>query len=103
MPVILPVFEYAAQFDGIEMFTVYMLRPGYIQPTKGLKNTSKMYKMITPFYPVWNLRDYRLFLRLFITNRNPCPTMIHIRFQIPQIFYIIIKLASAAAAPAATT
>ena len=31
----------------------YMFRPGYIQPTKGLKNTQKMYKILAPFYPVW--------------------------------------------------
>ena len=30
----------------------YMLRPGYIQPTKGLKNTYKMYKILSPFYPI---------------------------------------------------
>jgi uncharacterized protein YbjT (DUF2867 family) len=30
----------------------YMLRPGYIQPTKGLKNTYKTYKIFAPFYPV---------------------------------------------------
>jgi hypothetical protein len=31
----------------------YMFRPGYIQPTKGLKNTYKMYKVLAPFYPIW--------------------------------------------------
>lgn len=30
----------------------YMFRPGYIQPTKGLKNTYKIYKYFAPFYPV---------------------------------------------------
>ena len=30
----------------------YMFRPGYIQPTKGLKNTYKVYKIIAPFYPI---------------------------------------------------
>ena len=29
----------------------YMFRPGYIQPTKGLKNAYKAYKIFTPFYP----------------------------------------------------
>jgi len=33
----------------------YMFRPGYIQPTKGLKNTYKMYKVIAPFYPLIKL------------------------------------------------
>ncbi len=31
----------------------YMFRPGYIQPTKGLKNTYNMYKVAAPFYPLW--------------------------------------------------
>jgi hypothetical protein len=31
----------------------YMFRPGYIQPTKGLKNAYKMYKILAPFYPLW--------------------------------------------------
>ena len=30
----------------------YMFRPGYIQPTKGLKNTLSFYKYLTPFFPV---------------------------------------------------
>jgi hypothetical protein len=33
----------------------YMFRPGYIQPTKGLKNTYKIYRMASPFYPLWKL------------------------------------------------
>lgn len=30
----------------------YMFRPGYIQPTKGLKNAYKIYKVFVPFYPI---------------------------------------------------
>ena len=30
----------------------YMFRPGYIQPTKGLRNTYKAYKIFAPFYPL---------------------------------------------------
>ena len=30
----------------------YMFRPGFIKPTKGLKNAYKAYKFFTPFYPV---------------------------------------------------
>jgi uncharacterized protein YbjT (DUF2867 family) len=30
----------------------YMFRPGYIQPTKGLKNAYKIYKVFVPFYPM---------------------------------------------------
>jgi len=33
----------------------YMFRPGYIQPTKGLMNTYKIYKVVAPFYPLWKL------------------------------------------------
>ena len=33
----------------------YMFRPGYIQPTKGLKNTYKMYKVLAPIYPLIKL------------------------------------------------
>ncbi|RKY91884.1 MAG: epimerase [Ignavibacteriae bacterium] len=33
----------------------YMFRPGYIQPTKGLKNTFLVYKLGAPFYPIWEL------------------------------------------------
>jgi len=32
---------------------VYMFRPGYIQPTKGLKNAYKIYKVLAPLYPIW--------------------------------------------------
>ena len=31
----------------------YMYRPGYIQPIKGMKNTYKIYKFLTPFYPIF--------------------------------------------------
>jgi hypothetical protein len=31
----------------------YMFRPGYIQPTKGLKNSYKIYKVFSPLYPLW--------------------------------------------------
>jgi len=34
---------------------VYMFRPGYIQPTKGLRNTYKIYKVVASFYPLWKL------------------------------------------------
>jgi hypothetical protein len=32
----------------------YMFRPGYIQPTAGLKNAYKIYKIFSPFYPILN-------------------------------------------------
>lgn len=31
----------------------YMFRPGYIQPTPGLKNTLPAYKFFAPLYPLW--------------------------------------------------
>ena len=30
----------------------YMFRPGYLNPTKGLKNTYTAYKFFAPFYPL---------------------------------------------------
>ena len=33
----------------------FMFRAGYIQPTKGLKNTYKMYKVFAPIYPIIKL------------------------------------------------
>lgn len=31
----------------------YMFRPGYMQPTKGLKNTLKFYTLFSWLYPLW--------------------------------------------------
>ena len=31
----------------------YMFRPGFIRPTKGLKNAYKLYKIVDPLYPVF--------------------------------------------------
>jgi hypothetical protein len=33
----------------------YMFRPGYMQPTKGLKNTLGMYRALGWLYPLWKL------------------------------------------------
>ena len=39
--------------DLLKMFnSAYMFRPGYIQPTKGLKNAYKVYKIFAPAYPI---------------------------------------------------
>ena len=35
--------------------SAYMFHPGYIQPTKGLKNAYKIYSLVAPFYPIWKL------------------------------------------------
>ena len=40
--------------DLLELFkNVFIFRPGYIQPTKGLKNAYKIYKILAPLYPLW--------------------------------------------------
>lgn len=41
----------------------YAFRPGYIQPTKGLKNTYKVYRLLAPFYPFWRLMSSTVTLR----------------------------------------
>jgi uncharacterized protein YbjT (DUF2867 family) len=52
----------------------YMFRPGYIQPTMGLKNTYKMYKVAAPFYPLWKL----LFPKYVTTLREIGLAMINV-------------------------
>jgi hypothetical protein len=42
----------------------YMFRPGYIQPTRGLRNTLKAYKIFAPFYPVWKFLFPKYVIRL---------------------------------------
>jgi uncharacterized protein YbjT (DUF2867 family) len=37
----------------LQFKAAFMFRPGYIQPTKGLRNTYKIYKVAAPFYPLW--------------------------------------------------
>jgi len=51
----------------------YMFRPAYIQPTKGLKHTYRVYKMLSPLYPV--LR--RLFPRAVCSLHEIGLAMIH--------------------------
>ncbi|MDX2248479.1 MAG: epimerase [Bacteroidia bacterium] len=41
----------------------YMFRPGYIQPTPGLKNAYKIYRVLAPLYPVW-----KLFFRKYVST-----------------------------------
>jgi hypothetical protein len=53
--------------------TAYMFRPGYIQPTRGMKNTYKMYKIFSPFYPVLKT----LFPKYICTLEEVGLTMIH--------------------------
>jgi len=59
---LLALFDYA-----------YMFRPGYIQPTKGLKNSYTMYKFFAPFYPLWKT----LFPKYVCTLEDLGLSMIH--------------------------
>ncbi len=52
---------------------VYMFRPGYIQPTKGLTNTYKIYKVLAPLYPVFE----KLFPKYVITLKEVGLAMIN--------------------------
>ncbi|MCD4729956.1 MAG: hypothetical protein K8R74_05115 [Bacteroidales bacterium] len=42
---------------------VYLMRPAYIQPKKGIKSSYTMYKILGPFYPVW-----KLLFRKYVSN-----------------------------------
>lgn len=59
----------------IKLFSpkAYMFRPGYIQPTKGLKNTYTTYKVLAPLYPLWKL----LFPRFVCTLKEIGMAMIN--------------------------
>jgi len=52
----------------------FMFRPGFINPTPGLKNTYKAYKLFTPFYP---LLKY-LFPRYVCSLEEIGKAMIHV-------------------------
>ena len=54
--------------------SAYMFRPGYIQPTKGLKNTYKIYKVLAPLYPVWKI----LFPKYVVTLEEIGKAMINV-------------------------
>jgi uncharacterized protein YbjT (DUF2867 family) len=51
----------------------YMFRPGYMHPTKGLKNTLKLYVAFSWLYPVWR----RLFPNAVSTLSDVGLAMIH--------------------------
>jgi hypothetical protein len=55
----------------------YMFRPGYIQPIKGLKNTYKIYKVTSPFYPILRI----LFPKYVVTLKEVGRSMIHAVLQ----------------------
>jgi hypothetical protein len=52
----------------------YMFRPGFIKPTKGLKNAYTAYKFFTPFYPVFR----KLFPKYVVTLEEIGLAMINI-------------------------
>lgn len=52
----------------------YAFRPGYIQPTKGLKNTLKAYKVMAPLYPVWK----KVFTKYVCTLEHLGQAMIYV-------------------------
>jgi len=61
--------------DLLKLFkNAYMFRPGYIQPTKGLKNAYKIYKVFAPFYPIWNT----LFPKYVCTLQDLGLSMLHV-------------------------
>ncbi len=53
--------------------SAYMFRPGYMQPTKGLKNTLTFYKYISWMYPLLHL----VFPKFFSTLAELGLAMIH--------------------------
>ncbi len=59
----------------------YMFRPGYIQPTKGLTHTYKVYKILVPFYPVFKL----LFNKYVCTLEEVGKAMINVTLYKPKI------------------
>lgn len=52
----------------------YMYRPGYIQPIKGLKNSYKIYKLTSPFFPILK----KLFSKHVITLEELGNSMINV-------------------------
>jgi len=38
--------------QGLPVRQAYLFRPAFIQPTSGLKNTYKVYRLLAPFFPI---------------------------------------------------
>ena len=57
-----------------------MFRPGYIQPIKGLKNTYKVYKFVSPLYPVFKA----LAQKYAITLKELGKAMINVALYSPE-------------------
>ena len=61
--------------DLLKLFkAAHMFRPGFIKPTKGLKNAYKAYKFFTPFYPVFR----KLFPKYVVTLEEIGLAMINV-------------------------
>ena len=58
----------------LQFKAAYMFRPGYIQPTKGLKNAYNAYKIFVPFYPILK----KLFPKYVTTLREIGLAMINV-------------------------
>lgn len=52
---------------------VYLFRPAYVQPVKGVRTTYTWYKFLKPLYPLWRL----LFPRFVITTAEMGQAMIN--------------------------
>ena len=52
---------------------LFLMRPAYIQPVKGVKPTLTMYKILGPFYPLWR----RLFPKYVTTTEEVGQAMIN--------------------------
>jgi uncharacterized protein YbjT (DUF2867 family) len=52
----------------------YVFRPGFIKPTKGLKNAYKAYKLFTPLYPLFR----KLFPKYVVTLEETGLAMINV-------------------------
>jgi hypothetical protein len=51
---------------GLPFRQAYMFRPAFIQPTRGLKNTYTLYRLLAPFFPLWKI----LFPKYIITQKE---------------------------------
>ena len=56
----------------------FMYRPGYIQPIKGMKNTYKIYKFLTPFYSIFE----SLFPKYVISLDELANSMINVTINV---------------------
>ncbi|MDH4161894.1 MAG: NAD-dependent epimerase/dehydratase family protein [Nitrospirota bacterium] len=58
---------------GLPFRSAYMFRPGFMKPTKGLRNTHAIYRVLDPLFPLANL----LFPRALLTLKEVGLAMIN--------------------------